>query len=189
MATKEVKAKAKKPKVKAAVPVEEKETLEDRLTLAYYMLAGVVDKNTKCMEALLTALELAADIQTQTASHLKVVPPPAKPVPIKSVLETLEEALAQPVVEGGEPEGYQNYLFNANPEVIEELEREQKSVKLHVYTVAECQKVLLGVGGAKGKATAFELLKKYGAERISELAPADFHLFVADGNKIIEGDL
>lgn len=154
MATKDVKAKVKKPKVKADAPVKEKETLEDRLTLAYYMLAGVVDKNTQCMAALLTALEMAAETQAQNATHLKVVPPPQEPIPIKSVIDPVDEV-----------------------------------DKLHVYTVSECQKVLLGVGGAKGKETAFKLLKKYGAERISELSPADFHLFVEDGNKIIEGEL
>ena len=149
MATKDVKAKVKKPKVKAEAPVKDSETFEDRIALAYYMLAGVIDKNTQCMTTLLTALEMAAETQAQNAPHLKVVPPPR----------------------------------SSNDEAVEEPE------KLHVYTVSECQKVLLGVGGAKGKETAFELLKKYGAERISELSPTDFHLFVADGNKIIEGGI
>tara|TARA_R110000851_G_scaffold118013_5_gene245121 strand:- start:846 stop:1400 length:555 start_codon:yes stop_codon:yes gene_type:complete len=184
MATKDVKAKVKKPKVKAEAPVKDKETLEDRLTLAYYMLAGVVDKNTQCMAALLTALEMAAETQAQNATHLKVVPPPQEPIPIKSVIETLEDTIKESDIKGGETEGYTNIVFNANPEALGEPEE-----KLHVYTVSECQKVLLGVGGAKGKQTAFELLKKYGAERISELSPADFHLFVEDGNKIIEGEL
>jgi hypothetical protein len=58
MATKEtaVKKKTTKKTDKDVTPVE---TTEDRMAMAFYMLAEVIGNNTACMETLLKALELA----------------------------------------------------------------------------------------------------------------------------------
>ena len=79
-------------------------------------------------------------------------------------------------------------LFNETAPVIPEAAtKKEEAAPAKEYSFTEVRGIMAGLSGQGKKAEARELLKKYGASRLSEVRPEDYAALVADAEVIANG--